>query len=180
MKLQTSIPPRRDGTVRHTAKDGKTYLFTPGPDGDLVCDVEDPEVLAFLLKSDNFYPVNPEDYDKALQIAGKPQSPVIGPAGGKQEANGVLIGSDSFDAILNVGGKDVQLGDVVARAFAASGMSADEWNALGAEDRDDLIEAELDRMEAATEDAPGGLPVEANTPPAPKAAGGKGGKGKAK
>lgn len=72
MKLQTSIPPRRDGTVRHTAKDGKTYVFSPGPDGDLVCDVDDPAVIAFLLKGDLFYPANPEDYDKALLIAGKP------------------------------------------------------------------------------------------------------------
>lgn len=73
MKLQTSIPPRRDGTVRHTGQDRRTYVFVAGPDGELSCDVDDPNEVAKLLATGMFWPENPEDFEQALSIAKKPE-----------------------------------------------------------------------------------------------------------
>lgn len=162
MKLMTSIPPRRDGTVTVTAKDGTRCVFSPGPDGSLVGDVEDEATVAQLLNGGLFFPADPDDYDKALLMS----NALATAAGADSAAGGVLLGSSSFDPVLEVGDKQVQLGDVVAAAYAASGMSVEEWNALTETERDDLIEAELDRMEGAADEKPaGGLPVEANTAP---------------
>lgn len=72
MKLQTSIPPRRDGTVRHTGKDSRTYVFAPGPDGELTADVDDEKEVAFLLSTGMFWPENPEDFEQALSISTGP------------------------------------------------------------------------------------------------------------
>lgn len=68
MKLQTSIPPRRDGTVKVQGQDRQTYVFAAGPDGELACDVEDEATIAHLLATDQFYPANPEDADRALEL----------------------------------------------------------------------------------------------------------------
>lgn len=185
MKLLTSIPPRRDGTVTVTAKDGTRCVFQPGEGGELVGEVEHEPTVAELLKGGLFFPADPADYDKALALGN-----TLLPAGddddedddtGGAGAVGTLVGSSNFDAVLDVAGKQVQLGDVVAAAHQASGLSVEEWNALTEPERDDLIEAELTRMEgegAEDEKPAGGQPVEAGTPPKPAAAGGKGGKKK--
>lgn len=181
MKLLTSIPPRRDGTVTVIAKDGTRCVFKPGEGGELVGEVKHEPTVAELLNGGLFFPADPADYDKALAIGNS-----LLPAGDDDDtsgagAAGTLVGSSNFDAVLEVAGKQVQLGDVVAAAHAASGMTVEEWNALTEPERDDLIEAELTRMEgegADDEKPAGGLPVEAGTPPKPAAAGGKGGKKK--
>lgn len=69
MKLQTSIQPRRDGTVRAAGQDSQTYVFVPGPDGELTCDVTDDATVAQLLSTGNFWPADPEDFDTALSLA---------------------------------------------------------------------------------------------------------------
>lgn len=70
MKLQTSIPPRRDGTITVTAKDGKRIVFAPGPDGELVGDVTDEATVAELIDGGMFWPADPADYDIALALTG--------------------------------------------------------------------------------------------------------------
>jgi hypothetical protein len=69
MKLQTSIPARRDGTVRVLGQDRQTYVFAAGPDGELIGDVTDEATIAFLLAGGLFWPANPEDFDAALSLA---------------------------------------------------------------------------------------------------------------
>ena len=69
MKLQTSIKPRRDGTLRVSGQDSQTFVFAPGPDGELVCDVTDEALVAQLIGTDNFWPADPDDYDAALKLA---------------------------------------------------------------------------------------------------------------
>jgi hypothetical protein len=68
MKLQTSIKPRRDGTVRAQGLDGVTYVFTPGEDGELTADVTDEATVAFLLRTQNFWPADPEDAERAMDL----------------------------------------------------------------------------------------------------------------
>lgn len=70
MKLLTSIPPRADGTVIVHAKDGKDCTFAAGPDGELVGEVEHEETLRELLRSERFFPADPADYDRAMEITG--------------------------------------------------------------------------------------------------------------
>lgn len=69
MKLQTSIPARRDGTLTVQGLDGKAYKFTTDADGVLTGEVEDEATVAHLLGTGNFYPENPEDFDAALRLA---------------------------------------------------------------------------------------------------------------
>lgn len=185
MKLLTSIPPRRDGTVIVTAKDGTRCVFTPGESGELVGEVQDERTLAELLNGGLFFPADPADYDKAMQMSNALQPGGSGDEGGDDDAggpaDGMLVGSSNFDPVMEVAGKEVQLGTVVAAAHAASGLSVEAWNALTETERDDLIEAELTRMEgdgAEDEKPAGGQPVEAGTPPKTPEGGAKGGKKK--
>ncbi len=73
MKLQTSIPARRDGTLNVQGLDGKAYAFVTDADGVLTGDVDDEATAAHLLNTGNFYPENPEDFDAALRLAGDDQ-----------------------------------------------------------------------------------------------------------
>lgn len=67
MKLATSIPPRRDGTVRAAGMTGREYTFTSvPPDGELVADVDHDDDLVLLLATGHFYPADPADFDVAL------------------------------------------------------------------------------------------------------------------
>lgn len=69
MKLETTIKPRKDGTVN--VEVGKTKIvFAPDEDGRLVADVENEAIIAQLLNSGSFIPVNEEDFEVAAAIAG--------------------------------------------------------------------------------------------------------------
>lgn len=68
MKLHTSIPPRRDGTVKVTGQDRQTYVFEADADGELACDVTDKASLAWMLGTDNFYPADPADAEAAMAL----------------------------------------------------------------------------------------------------------------
>jgi len=69
MKLQTSVPPRRDGTLTVTAKDGRRYAFSVGEDGLMVGDVLDDATVAQLLDSGLYWPANDTDFDEALRLS---------------------------------------------------------------------------------------------------------------
>jgi hypothetical protein len=59
----------------------------------------------------------------------------------------VLCGSSTLPALISIGGKDVQLGTVVAAAHAASGLTAADWNALSEGDRDERLKAQVEAMQ---------------------------------
>lgn len=69
MKLQTSIPPRRDGTVIATARTGERFVFRPDADGELTCDVTDPVLVASLLATGWFVPVDEADFQAGAAAA---------------------------------------------------------------------------------------------------------------
>lgn len=89
MKLQTSIPARRDGTLTVQGLDGKAYKFTTDADGVLTGEVEDEATVAHLLGTGNFYPENPEDFDAALRLAAE------GDGDDSGEGQGEVEGSDA-------------------------------------------------------------------------------------
>lgn len=67
MKLQTSIKPRRDGTVKLAGINGKTYEFKPDEQGDMVCEVDDDATVVHVLQAqgDYFWPADEEGMTKA-------------------------------------------------------------------------------------------------------------------
>lgn len=68
MKLHTSIPPRRDGTVKVTGQDRQTYVFEVDADGELSCDVTDEATIAFLLAGGMFWPADTKDFPQAESL----------------------------------------------------------------------------------------------------------------
>lgn len=68
MKLQTSIRPNALGVVQVTGEDRQHYDFTPDADGVLVCEVAHEPTIARLLSLGDFEPVDPADYDVALDL----------------------------------------------------------------------------------------------------------------
>lgn len=50
-----------------------------------------------------------------------------------------LFGSDILPSTIKVGPRDVQLGDVVRRAHADSGLTVEQWNDLDGCDREVLL-----------------------------------------
>ena len=73
MKLQTSIKPRRDGTVTVLGQDRQTYVFAAGPDGELTADVADEATVAHLLATGNFWPADEADQEQALELVKQAQ-----------------------------------------------------------------------------------------------------------
>lgn len=68
MKLQTSIKPRRNGTVTVLGQDRQTYVFVADDDGLLTGDVADEATIAALLATGNFWPADEGDAEQALAL----------------------------------------------------------------------------------------------------------------
>lgn len=77
-----------------------------------------------------------------------------------------LVGSDNFDAQVQIGDSKVALGDIVAAAQLASGHPAAVWNKLEPAQRDELIQAEIDRRAAAPAKADAGEALKGAEPDA--------------
>lgn len=72
MKLQTTIKPRRDGTVIATSPKGVRFVFQPNESRDLVCDVTDEAFVQYLLRNEDFLPYDAEDLAAAAALVGSP------------------------------------------------------------------------------------------------------------
>jgi len=75
MLLQTSIKPRRDGTVAVTGVDGARLVFAPNAAGELECEVAHEPTIAQLFSTQNFYPASEEDYQLALALSSAATEP---------------------------------------------------------------------------------------------------------
>lgn len=64
-----------------------------------------------------------------------------------------LIGSNKLASILVIGGKEIQLGTIVAGAHAESGFTVKEWNELAEEDRELLLAEYVAELQTASESA---------------------------
>lgn len=68
MKLETTISPRRDGTV-NVDLDNSRYSFVADESGALVCDVENQEHATKLLcMGDRFFPADDADFEAASAL----------------------------------------------------------------------------------------------------------------
>lgn len=68
MKLQTSIAPRRDGTVVVRTGSGASFVFSPDASGALVGEVACEDTAAALLAGGHFFPADPADGEAALAL----------------------------------------------------------------------------------------------------------------
>lgn len=59
-----------------------------------------------------------------------------------------LLGSSILPSLIEIGEDNIQLGEIVAAAHQASGLSVDDWNALNSDDRELRLQAEIDRRRA--------------------------------
>lgn len=73
MKLQTNIPPRRDGTVTVLGQDRQTYVFAADDEGLLSADVADEATVAALLATGHFWPADADDAEQALALVKQAQ-----------------------------------------------------------------------------------------------------------
>jgi len=73
VKLQTSIKPRRDGTVSVLGQDRQTYVFVADDEGLLTGDVGDEPTIAALLATGNFWPADEADQERALELVKQAQ-----------------------------------------------------------------------------------------------------------
>lgn len=73
MKLQTNIPPRRDGTVTVLGQDRQTYVFAADDEGLLSADVTDEATVAALLATGHFWPADADDSEQALALVKQAQ-----------------------------------------------------------------------------------------------------------
>lgn len=73
MKLTTSIPPRKDGTVRVTVLGNDAYVFQAGASGELECEVLNKSAIVALLQTGNFYPADEADFEAAMDVMGIPK-----------------------------------------------------------------------------------------------------------
>jgi len=73
VKLQTNIPPRRDGTVTVLGQDRQTYVFAADDEGLLSADVADEATVAALLATGHFWPADADDAEQALALVKQAQ-----------------------------------------------------------------------------------------------------------
>lgn len=91
MKLETSTPLRRDGTVIVTGLNGQKYIFKPEVEtGLVVCDVDHEATVAHLLKFGDYFPADEADHDMAEQLITNLNTNSGGPDGDPDDEDGEL------------------------------------------------------------------------------------------
>lgn len=131
MKIESKIK-RSGGSVIEMF--GTKYHFMPNAEGAHVAEVEDEDHIARFLAIPEGYKIHKPGQLKEVK------------------RTEVLLGSSVHPATFEINGKTYALGDVVAGAHKESGLSVDEWNALGDENRHSRIDAQLDKLAATDTD----------------------------
>ena len=128
---------------------GAQYTPVLQPDGEQVFEVTDPEHAERLLAIKEGF----AEYAPGNAVPAAAVKEAAKPAEEKKPGAEVLIGSSVHPAAFTIGGKALQLGNVVAMAHTTSGLSVADWNALPDDERHERIDAELDRLQAEAEAA---------------------------
>jgi hypothetical protein len=158
---------KRDGGTKADI-DGIEYHFAPQPDGAHAEVEREKHIHRFL----EIIPQAYRQYGASLPAAAPVEQVVVvtktytdgttftGPAplpdhspaqqNSAKLGDEVLYGSNVHPASFEINGKTYALGDVVALAHAATGLSADAWSALADEDRAEHIDDALDKLAADT------------------------------
>lgn len=132
MKIESIIKRAKGHSVE---LGGATYEFLPP---DYLAEVENPDHIGRLLSIT-------EGYRAFGASAASVPAPVKA-----ESSTEILLGSDVHPSAFEINGKEYSLGDVVRLAYAASGLNAEAWNGLGEGERADLIDEQLDKLQADT------------------------------
>jgi hypothetical protein len=154
---------KRDGGT-HVLIEKTQYHFAPQDDGAHVALVENEDHQdrflaigeAYRLYRGEHKPDTPAStvetklYSDGTSATGTAPLPDLSPdQQDAQTASQILLGSDQHDDSYTIHGHSYQLGDLVALAHTASGLSVEDWNSLSDDGRADLIDAELEKLQAA-------------------------------
>lgn len=122
---------------------GKTYHFTPQEDGKHVAEVTIEAHIERFLSIPEAYRLlrTPGAEAAAATFVPADDAPII------NTDNVVLLGSNVHPATFEINGKTYALGDIVSRAFADSGLTAENWNELPDDTRATKIDIVLDGIE---------------------------------
>lgn len=150
----------------HIELGGIDYHFEPVADGAHVADVQDEaHIDRFLAIPESFklYHGKAEPKGEPKPAAAKPAAAPVSDAGTQTTA--MLAGSDTLPPQFEIGERVVTQLEAVQAAFAASGLTSDQWNELGDDERAAKIEIALDEMADAAEANEGeGEEVKTETP----------------
>ena len=150
MKIQCILV-RAGGTFADI--EGTQYHFEPLEDGAHVAEVSSVTHIDRFLGISEGYKV----YHGTQTPAGKPTPIQLAVINDKQDvragAKQTLNGSSVHDGSYEINGVTIMLGAVVQAAFAASELTADEWNELEEDDRHAKIDIALDTLAEAEPDA---------------------------
>lgn len=125
---------------------GIEYHFEPVADGAHVADVEDKaHIDRFLSISEGYKLYHGKETPKGEPKQIGESTPVPAPVTGNK-ATAPLAGSDELPPQFEIDGKTITQLQAVQKAFDASGMTSDEWNELGQEERTAKIEIALDEI----------------------------------
>lgn len=141
MKIECILK-RPGGTVVELP--GATYHFQPQEDGRHVAEVTiEAHIERFLSIPEAYRLVRTQGADAAATFTPKGDEPPAPPA-----STDALLGSASHPASFEIHGKTYPLADIVARAFADSGLTVEDWNGLDDETRATKIDIVLDALDA--------------------------------
>lgn len=135
---------------------GKTeYHFEPLEDGAHVADIENADHIdRFLSISDAYRVYHGKHAPKGEPTEIKNAAPAAKPIS-PSDPSGMLLGSSVHESSYDIGGTTYSLGDVVAKAYTASGLSLEDWNLLEEEDRHAKIDIALDELAEAADQSGG-------------------------
>ncbi len=148
MKIECILK-RQGGTFAEI--DGIEYHFEPVADGAHVADVTlEAHIDRFLAIADGY-----KLYHGKEEPAGQPKQAAQGLPRLEPAATPIgalpLAGSEQHPPQFEIAGKVFTQREIVEKAFAASGLSSDEWNELGEDERAAKMDIVLDELADASE-----------------------------
>lgn len=167
MKIECTIQRQGGSTVTLGTTD---YHFSPLADGCHVAQVEPIAHQDKLLSIPEAYRLYRGDGEVLAAPVEAAPAPQLHAATEETIQHVALFGSSSHPGSFTIHGKDYSLGDVVNLAYVQSGLPTEGWNQLSDDTRADLIDAELDKLNANPPDAFDALDATLDTPAAPEVA----------
>lgn len=151
MKVQCVLA-REGGTKAEIG--GIEYHFEPLADGAHVAEVENEAHIDRFLGIPEAYKVyHGKDEPKGVPLAVSPVKATVVSQPAAPTGTVSLAGSEQHPPQFEIDGTVYSQRDVVEKAFAASGMTPDEWNDLGDDERAAKIDITLDEL-ADSQDEP--------------------------
>jgi hypothetical protein len=132
----------------------KKYHFKPNEKGHHVAEVSDPAHIKRLLSIPGYHPYDGTEPDDDAPVAAPAETVTADDAkldvvddddpDFEDDDDPALIGSATLPSTIVIAeGVEVQLGDIVTKAFEVSSLTAKEWNALSQEERDAMLDEQI-------------------------------------